>query len=517
MRTLFGRFAIVTAVLAFMTVRQTTVFAQLPSLPHIKIPPITFHPQVPLPPIPIIDPTGHPTVIHSVADIRAHVSSVKRQVQAGTIKLSEHASLVVPAGLRSPLETALGAIDGSEVEKLYEKYYCFIFVAGTIGVGTYAYATDCAGPITFIVEGQPITTDACTATVICFAMTVACFEADANSPQSADPFAPQLQKIFNGLHPQSPSAAVLAVMKSEPVALFNAVSYLRNLTQFSDVDGDKRMDAIAVNKDGITVRRSNGTSFLNNEKWTQVPYFGKLGTFFADVDGDGKSDAIVLNADTITIRRSKNGSFSPNEDWTHGAYFGTISTHFADVNGDKRADAIVVNEDRIVVRLSTGSQFANEQDWSGNPYYGVLGTYFADVDGDGKADAIVINPDKITVRQSDGARFKDPVHWTANRYFGSLGTFFSDVDGDGKADAVVVNPDKVTVRRSDGHQFGQYEAFTANPYYGNLGTALADIDGDQKADSIVINPEGLTARRSDGTKFLSNMTMTPVGFYGSLK
>ncbi|MEH1945749.1 MAG: hypothetical protein V7K77_01975, partial [Nostoc sp.] len=44
--------------------------------------------------------------------------------------------------------------------------------------------------------------------------------------------------------------------------------------------------------------------FNLNESWTQNPYYGSRGTFFADVTGDGRADAIVVNDDKITVRRS---------------------------------------------------------------------------------------------------------------------------------------------------------------------------------------------------------------------
>ncbi|MBL8254597.1 MAG: S8 family serine peptidase, partial [Candidatus Competibacter sp.] len=80
---------------------------------------------------------------------------------------------------------------------------------------------------------------------------------------------------------------------------------------FADVDDDKMADAIVVGDNKITVRRSNGGSFLPNENWTTNPYFGNRGTFFADVTGDGKTDAIAVNTvsfppntHSVTVRRS---------------------------------------------------------------------------------------------------------------------------------------------------------------------------------------------------------------------
>ena len=41
-----------------------------------------------------------------------------------------------------------------------------------------------------------------------------------------------------------------------------------------------------VNDDGVVVRRSDGSSFLPNEFWTEGADFGSRGTFFADVTGN---------------------------------------------------------------------------------------------------------------------------------------------------------------------------------------------------------------------------------------
>ena len=109
------------------------------------------------------------------------------------------------------------------------------------------------------------------------------------------------------------------------------------------------------------------TGFGPNEDWTHGAYYGSRGTFFADVTGDGRADAIVVNDDTVTVRRSTGSGFGPNEDWTRGAYYGSRGTFFADVTGDGRADAIVVNDDTVTVRRSTGSRFGPNEDWTAVP------------------------------------------------------------------------------------------------------------------------------------------------------
>src|SRR5262245_44594777 len=90
-------------------------------------------------------------------------------------------------------------------------------------------------------------------------------------------------------------------------------------------------------------------TFDSNEPWTSNPYFGDRGVVFADVDGDAKADAIVVNNDAITVRRSTGTAFGPNELWTSNPYFGDRGIFFADVDGDQKADAIVVNNNAVTV------------------------------------------------------------------------------------------------------------------------------------------------------------------------
>src|SRR5919106_309739 len=196
-------------------------------------------------------------------------------------------------------------------------------------------------------------------------------------------------------------------------------------TQFADVTGDGRADAIVINSDRVTVRRSDGTTFLPNESWTANPYYGMMSTYFADVSADQISDAIAVNPARITVRRPLGlnaGQFGPNESWTSGPYYGNVGgsrgTQFADVTGDGATDAIVINTGGVTVRRSDTNQFLANETWTTNPYYGTVGTYFADVTGDGRADAIVVNGNMVTVRRSDGTRFLTNESWTNEPYYG---------------------------------------------------------------------------------------------------
>ena len=298
-------------------------------------------------------------------------------------------------------------------------------------------------------------------------------------------------------------------------------------TQFADVAGEGKAAAIATDRDGISVRRSNGERFERHEYWIDGAYFGtdvsgNRNIYFADVDGDGKADAIVSNPTEVAVRLSDGTQFLPAALWTHEGYFGTALGHvnnfFADVTGDGKADAIVVNSNGIAVRRSDGTQFLPPEIWTKEPYLGGLGNYFADVTGDGKADAIVVNSNGITVRRSDGNRFLRNEIWSNEPYYGSIGNsvYFADVNGDGKADAIVVNNSGVTVRLSDGNRFLPGRIWIRGPYYGSIATMFVDVDGDGKADAVVVNPTGIAVRRSTGDRFLPTEIWTKNPFYGDL-
>jgi hypothetical protein len=283
----------------------------------------------------------------------------------------------------------------------------------------------------------------------------------------------------------------------------------------TDATGDGKADAIVANNDGVYVRRSNGSKFLPNEKWIDIPFWGSIGTGFSDVTGDGKADAIASNNDGVYIRRSDGSKFLPNEKWTDIGYSGTKGTWFADVTGDGKADAIVANNDGVYIRRSNGSKFLPNEKWTDIGYFGSKGTWFADVTGDGKADAIVANNDGVYIRRSNGSKFLPNEKWTDIGYWGSQGTWFADVTGDGKADAIASNNDGVYIRRSDGSKFLPNEKWTEIGFLGTKAAGFGDVTGDGKADAIVSNNDGVYVRRSNGSKFLPNEKWTDIGYFGT--
>ena len=49
--------------------------------------------------------------------------------------------------------------------------------------------------------------------------------------------------------------------------------------------GDGKVDAIVVNDDKVTMRRSDGSKFTGNESWTQEPYYGSRGNILCRCHG----------------------------------------------------------------------------------------------------------------------------------------------------------------------------------------------------------------------------------------
>ena len=301
-----------------------------------------------------------------------------------------------------------------------------------------------------------------------------------------------------------------------------------------DVTGDHKADLVLVNNDKILVRRAlpegsaTGTSFGSPEDWTGGPFWGWYGTMFADVDGDQKADALVVNTNGVTVRRSTGSGFSANETWSTIPWqtsnppptappFASRGTFFADVTGEGRADCIRLFDDRIEVLRSTGSAFSSTIEiWSSVGFYGTRGTFFADVTLDGRADAIAVNDNGVTVRRAtEAGAFSGNESWTTGAYYGTRGTFFADVTQDGRADAIAVNDNGVAVRRAtEAGVFSANESWTTGAYYGTLRTLFADVTGDSKADAVVINAspgnvgagDGVIVRASSGTSFDGNET-----------
>lgn len=159
----------------------------------------------------------------------------------------------------------------------------------------------------------------------------------------------------------------------------------------ADVTGDKLADLLVISSCEAFVLRSDGTRFLPPVSWAEeLPCRGLRGSAFADVTGDGLADALSVNdyGDGVVVRRSTGTAFLPNERWSGGVYLGTTGTSFADVTGDGLADALAFDRAGLQVRRSDGASFLPPESWASDPGNDLSLTFFADVTGDGAADAV---------------------------------------------------------------------------------------------------------------------------------
>ncbi|MCH7826708.1 MAG: VCBS repeat-containing protein [Bacteroidetes bacterium] len=161
---------------------------------------------------------------------------------------------------------------------------------------------------------------------------------------------------------------------------FNPLSNIKGIKYFADVTGDGKADAIVVNDDKITVRRSDGNKFLPNESWTTNPYNGYdgyYGNYFVDVTGDGKADAIVVDNDKITVRRSDGNKFISSEVWYSDYYIPGTIEYLTDLTGDGKAEAVGFYGDQVIILRSSGKKFIHKGIKSYKNYapYKTIGIY----------------------------------------------------------------------------------------------------------------------------------------------
>jgi len=98
-------------------------------------------------------------------------------------------------------------------------------------------------------------------------------------------------------------------------------------TFFADVDGNGCADAIALNDTSINVLRARGTApncllFGGTESWkSNFAFVGTKSNVFTDVDGDGRADAVALNSTGVKVMRATTSlTFGPSETWYSSGY-----------------------------------------------------------------------------------------------------------------------------------------------------------------------------------------------------
>jgi len=162
----------------------------------------------------------------------------------------------------------------------------------------------------------------------------------------------------------------------------------------ADVNGDGKVDLIAVNTAGNTIKvltnTANGVfAFASTNIVGNGPHWVSTG----DLNGDGKPDVITANYTDNTLSVLTNdGSGGIVLAGTYAVGASPIFVAAADVNGDGLPDVASVNYGNASVTILTnngsgGLVFALTSNVGANPG----GLAFADVNGDGKVDMISAN------------------------------------------------------------------------------------------------------------------------------
>lgn len=297
-----------------------------------------------------------------------------------------------------------------------------------------------------------------------------------------------------------------------------------NLATIADLDGDGKLDVVALNKTTATIsifRNTSTTGSMNagsfapafNFATTSVPYSIAI----SDLDGDGKPDLAVTNSGSNTVSIFRNtsvtgtidaGSFTAKVDFETGIQPGPVAIR--DLDGDGKPDLAVVNiwagtvsvfHNTSTIGSIGAASFASKVDFATgiSPISIALG----DLDGDGKADLAVANnaAASVSVLRNTASAGSINAGSFATKVDFAVGTnpnsvVIGDLDRDGKADLVVANyfSHSISVLRNTATSgsitsgsFAAQVAFAtpASSFPGSV--ALGDLDGDGKVDLAVSN------------------------------
>jgi hypothetical protein len=315
-------------------------------------------------------------------------------------------------------------------------------------------------------------------------------------------------------------------------------------TQFADVTGDGRADAIAIGDGVVTFMGTNtgdgpgiavrpalpvSNTFGSTQWFTSDMFVGELATVFADITGDGRADGIAVDRLGIGVRHSDGASLLPRVAWLGRRTFagGSLPSDstftFANIDGRPGDEAIAVSKGWPSNFPQVFMATASDRVWfAASVVQGERATLFADVNGDRRADVVALNNGNVTVQLQLGTlpfsiAFGSPVPFTNEPFFGELATHLADLDANGLADLVAINTNGIFVRLSAGNAFltctrtqptlNCSSDFTSEkwsePFTGEVGTYIAPVAyrtpvpvGGRPADIIAVSRAGIVAKIS---------------------
>ena len=274
----------------------------------------------------------------------------------------------------------------------------------------------------------------------------------------------------------------------------------------ADVNGDKKLDLIAVNRDDATVMVLLGNGDGTFQEGVTYPAgVNPVSVSVGDFNKDGKPDLAVAalcgsagcnqQGGVNILLGNGDGSFKFGA--SYDVDFAPVSVAVGDVNGDGALDLVVANSCGKSAACSNGTASVLLGDGKGNFTLKtevdlgkqVSSVALADLNGDGKLDLIAANSADnqvgVLLGKGDGT-FNNQVKYEVG--VGPSGVVVADFDGDGLPDVAVANLKNSTVSLLHGNGDGSLQTAVAYPVgFGPDALAALDLTGSARPALVTAN------------------------------
>jgi alpha-tubulin suppressor-like RCC1 family protein len=287
----------------------------------------------------------------------------------------------------------------------------------------------------------------------------------------------------------------------------------------ADLDGDGRLDIIALNADSnvVSILRniSSPGSLTTNSFAARIDLPGgnvMRGLAVQDLNGDGLPEIVTANQSDNAISVFQNLStvgniaFAPRVNFAAGTGAGGVA--IGDLDGDGLPDLVVANisDGTISIFRNLGGDNITTNSFAPQVVFPATTSAFpiaiGDLDGDGKLDLVVgggngsqsilVYRNTSTVGSITTSSFAAPVTFAAPGWVNSIA--LADLDGDGKLDIALVS--QLSSVFSIFKNVSQPGSFTTASLAGRVdysagynpnGVAIGDLDGDGRPDVVFAN------------------------------